>query len=41
MQKYLVAFIPGKNKINEEFRKRNEESSLQPTSVAIVYLIFT
>jgi hypothetical protein len=41
MQKYLGAFTPGKNEINEE-RKRTEESSLQPISVAIVYnIIFT
>jgi hypothetical protein len=36
MLKYLGAFIPGRNEINE-FRK-TEESSLQPISVVIDYL---
>jgi hypothetical protein len=39
MQKYLGAFVPGKNEINEDFRKRIEESLLKPISVAIVYNI--
>jgi hypothetical protein len=42
MLKYLGAFIPGRNEINEEFMKRTEESLVLQISVVIVYnIIFT
>jgi hypothetical protein len=39
MLKYLGAFTPGINEINEEFRERIEKSLLQPISVVIIYNI--